>query len=675
MALTDEERAKLDALLATVDIADAEAPTGGVPPGMFLNPETGQYTSREMLAANIPPERWRAGVGGAMQGSGFQFGDEVIGGVSGAGKYAMSGGSDDPELAGMDEATLADWIKFERERARATLESDAGAFPGAALAGEVAGAAGSGLATGGAAASVLGPGKSLLGRVGQGMVLGAGEGAVYGAGRGEGVEGRLRAGANDAAWGAGVGGALPLAMAGGKAAYNAVRDPFSGIVDALTDKASTRRTNTALSRIMDTSGMTPAQVDAALDAARRAGVEGMTAADVMGGPGARALNGLARAGGDPADEIIDYLTSRQAAQPERVAGYVEDAFDLGGSSAKRLRDAATKVRTDTANINFPSARANARPVDIRSAVGVIDDYIGPTANAPTKPGAIEKTLKKYRDMLAGVQGDEAFELSNFDRVFKIRQEVRDAADAAFARNRGALGAELKKLRVALDEALEGASDEYRGAMDAFRDQSRVIDAFDTGAASARPGQRGVDTLDIVGGMTPEQRKAAGVGYGDRMLSMIEGNSSPTANRAKMFGSPKREMEVGALAADPAKFKRQMSLENDMWKMFSEATQGSRTANNLADMADVAEQSTGILGLLRGGAPTSRGLIGSAIDKVLPIAKGQNEATRRKIAEALLATDPTKLIPAADAQQAGRIRDMIVDALMRGTTRPAVAEFN
>lgn len=158
--------------------------TYGTPPdGYFMNPETGQMTSRAMLKNNISPSRGEAAVSGAFQGATFNFGDELIGAVGGA--------------VGGDEQG-----NFMREKARAYTEAQRDAHPATHFGGEVAGAF---MVPGGVA-------KTASGNIARGTM----SGGMAGAGQGEGDD---RAG--EALEGAVVGGVFsglmrPAMRVGGK---------------------------------------------------------------------------------------------------------------------------------------------------------------------------------------------------------------------------------------------------------------------------------------------------------------------------------------------------------------------------------------------------------------------------------------------------------------------------
>lgn len=139
---------------------------GQIPEGFVLNPNTGQYTSREMLAANQQPSRAGAFMAGGAQGVTLGGVDELAGGIG-----ALVGQGD-----------------YQRELARARLDAARRDFPGTTLTGEIAGAASIPLA----ANTVRGA-----------MAVGGATGTTYGALSTEG-------GIAERAQGAGIGGGVGL---------------------------------------------------------------------------------------------------------------------------------------------------------------------------------------------------------------------------------------------------------------------------------------------------------------------------------------------------------------------------------------------------------------------------------------------------------------------------------
>ena len=163
---------------------------GQVPEGMVLNPSTGQYTSRELLANNMAPGAAAAALAGGGQGATFGAADEMAGGLN-----AVLPGN----------GTMGERYAFGREYSRAMVDAARRDHPVAAYGGEIATAA----ATPGVALNAA-KGASLPARMAVGAATGAGQGALSGFGAGEGGLGeRANSAKLSGGIGAAVGGAIP----------------------------------------------------------------------------------------------------------------------------------------------------------------------------------------------------------------------------------------------------------------------------------------------------------------------------------------------------------------------------------------------------------------------------------------------------------------------------------
>ncbi|MDI9407820.1 MAG: hypothetical protein QM523_01075 [Candidatus Pacebacteria bacterium] len=509
-------------------------------------------------------------------------------------------------------------------------------------------------------------GGSLLGTMARSGAMGMAEGSLQGAGNadGRGIVGETIKGG---LIGLGAGVAAPAAIGG---ATMGKRLLFEG-APQIFGKASQTKANRAIADALMRSGKTAADIDAAMAAAVRAGQPEFRLMDALGLPGQRAANGLTRAGGDPGQEISEFLATRQSGQGERVGAFVEDAFDVKGTTAAKTQQGLLDARSTAADAAYDAARGNAAPVDVRGALGVIDARTGGMAGSGVTGDGIDAKLLGYRDRLAAQPGPDGVmrELSDFDRVLGVKQAIQDDIGAAVRAGRNNEARELGKLVKELDAALEGSSDMYRTANDGFRSASKVIDAVDEGAMMATRG-RAADNVPRFGAMSAAEQGAARTGYGDRLLAQLETMASPTSNRAKPLLSPKRAMEADAMATDPRLYSDRMGRENTMWETQNRALGGSRTADNLADQGAM----DGISGeVMQAGKAAANLQFGDMVSKVAralgPILKGQNEPTRMLIAQALMSSDAGKVLVPAAAQTAksANVR-RILEALLRQPMR-------
>lgn len=617
--------------------------------GSSVNSEAlGEFTSK-----------WGSAFDGAMQGGTFGLLDEIAG-VRGALMGANEGGERS------FDGTMGDRYRRERDKVRAHLDQSQEAHPVAFGGGTIAGAAVPGVMSG-----PLATGKSLLGTMGRGGAIGAVEGALHGAGNADGDPlGPATA------WGAGVGAGTgivaPAVVHGAGVVKNAVMDPAKSIFNV----GNTTKANRAIAKTLRASKKSPEEVAQEIAQAVAEGQPEYRLMDALGSAGQRQASGVTRTGGDAAAEIAEFLQKRQLGQGERVAGFVDDAFGLNGSTAAQVTDGLKSARKKAADAAYDAARGNAAPVDVRGALSVIDDRIGGMRGSNVAGDSIDGKLAAYRSRLAAdpaPDGEIARELSDFDRVLGVKQAIQDDIGAAVRAGRNNEARELGKLADALDKALEDASDMYRTANDGFREASKVIGAVDEGKAMARPSARSGNTVPQFQAMTPEQQAAARAGYGDDLLAKIEANTSPTSNKAKILQSPKRDAEAGAMALDPDVYSRRLSRENAMWETQNRALGGSRTADNQMDIQGTGQATGGLLGAARSAANLQIGDAAINLASTIgSLAKGQNEATREAIAKILMSRDPqAALAPVLKQEMKSQGQRRVIEALLRNAGRESV----
>lgn len=510
--------------------------------------------------------------------------------------------------------------------------------------------------------------KMVRGALGGGL-MGLANGFMEGEG---GASNRASDAAVSGALGAGVGAAAAPVVAGVGKVAGALKEPVLGALGI----GNNRRVDRAIVEAMRRAGLTEPEINAALAKAAADGQAEFVLADALGNPGQRMLSGIARRPGDARAEVVDFLGARQEGQADRMASFVEDAFGFRGApagpasgtnvvpaghvfadtaadalkrpqrSAAAAEDALKAARGKTADAAYAAARDGAGPVDVRGAVAVIDRRIGPMVGSGVKDDAIAAKLTAFRNRLTAAKppaGTTAVDLSDFDRVLGVKQDVQDAIGDAVRAGRNNEARLLGGLQKELDTALEAASPAYRAANDGFARDSRLIDAVGDGRDMGRPGARATDTTAQFAAMTPDEQQAARLGYGDRALTRIEA-TGPGVNKAAQFRTPKSTAERSAMALDPDLLQRRIDRENVMFSTRQQATGGSQTADNIADQADSAKMDMSALGHVLFGNFRAAGqqLVAAAGHAM----KGQNEATRSLIAKALLSNDPSKILSAA-----------------------------
>lgn len=534
-------------------------------------------------------------------------------------------------------------------------------------------------------AGILPQATSLLGRMGYGALAGAGLGATQGFMEGEGGLGNRIGGATQGgAFGGAFGAAAPAVIAGGRSLIGSARDMIGGGVDTIMGRASQGRANRAMARTMDRSGMDRDAVARALSEAAEEGQSEFRIMDALGKPGQRRASGIVRGGEEGADDLSRFLAQRQLDQTDRVGGILEDQmgfrpspnfsapdtpeYSLSGNvrSASQASDAIDAARGATARVNYDAARKGASAVNLNNAIGTIDDLLnknpilGESSLAKSEMG---NRLQAIRNQMVSPSGNE--QLIDFDRVLNLKQDMGRQIERL--RRSGELPPEIGAVYRSLDEALEASSPSYRAANDTYRSDSAVIDALTRGSEMPSRG-RAVDNVADLSAMTPTQRNAARIGYGDERLRAMEATRGDTTNRMLPFNATKAQQEMAALAQDPAMWERQRARENAMWQTQNRALGGSMTTDNLADVADNGIMSDVAKSLGEMATGNFRNSVGNAANSVARAAGGLNAPTRELIARALMSGDASILEGASKAQIAQAQNQLLLESALMAAQR-------
>lgn len=563
--------------------------------------------------------RGRSATYGAADILGVGFGEEAAATLG----SALTGTSRDRVLAQM-----------RRKQTQAQEQN-----PGSYLAGQIGGgiAQGVGLAGGGLSMGAnLAKAGSSLGRVAGGSALdGLVLGSLHGAGSGEGLGGRAQNAAIGGVAGGVLGGAAPYAVAGAQAAVRPLLAPLMARLRPETFA------NQAMGDAVKRSGMTADDIANALTRSQ-ADDQGMfNVADAMGHSGQRMLSTVARNPNNMRQTVVDTLTDRQMGQSDRLVRALSEGFDAPDTAAQRGA-ALTATRGATANTNYEAARQGAGAVDVSGALAQADDILRPGVNRLASPGSgiaddsLEGAVRRAQRLLT----DGKSNLTDFTSVLRAKQDIADMIEAARRAGKNNQARVLAQISGKLDEALEASSSGYRAANDTFRQQSRAIDAIDTGAAATSGRTRATDNIARFQAMTPEEQAAFRSGYADPMIARVEASSvSPTTNRARPLMTEKTGQEFPAFAA-PGKgdqMGRRIAREQRMFETANTALGGSKTADNLADAAEMSKFDPGVMMNLLRGRPVAAAM--EAVAKMANEAKGMPPSVMDRIAKTLLETDP------------------------------------
>jgi hypothetical protein len=387
--------------------------------------------------------------------------------------------------------------------------------------------------------------------------------------------------------------------------------------------------------------MTVDDVAAALERARADGQDMFNVADAMGHSGQRMLSTVARNPNDMRQTVADTLTHRQMGQGERLSNALAEGFNAPDTAAQRAASLAAE-RANLAGVNYDAARAGAAAVDVSGALRAADDVLTPGVNRLANPGSgiaddsLEGVVRRARSLLS----DGRSTLSDFGSVLRAKQDISDMIGAAQRQGRNNQVRILSEINGRLDTALERASPQYRAANDAFRAQSRTIDAVDAGKQAASGRTRAADSLRQFQSMDPGEQMAFRSGYVDPFIARVENSAvSPSTNKARMLMTGKTDQEFPAFAVPQRadRMGRRIAREQRMFETANTALGGSKTADNLADASEMAKFDPGVMMNLLHGRPIPAAL--DAVAKLANEAKGMPPAVMDRIAKALLETNP------------------------------------
>jgi hypothetical protein len=622
--------------------------------GGVLDPRTGTYKNKQMLAEQAgAPSALSAFASGGFQGASLGWGDELLGG-----------------LARVTEG--AEYGPMRREEARGVADADRDYAPWTSGLAEVAGGISTALPT-----AKIATGAHMASTMGRGLGIGATEGTIYGAGSGEGLTDKVNKAVQYGSVGGVLGGALPPLTALGHKAGRGLYD----LASARFNVGNTGRAGRAVEEAVERSGKTIPALTREIQKAAADGQGQFRLMDALGMPGMRKASGITRAGGPGADELSEFLMQRQTDAPDRMASFVDDAFGMGGKTRASAEAVVEKNRKTVAKALYKQAAKDADPVDVRDVVSTLDDTIQKMTNSGIEPPAVVSEFMKLKSKLAGMTPDgNPTTLSDYESVVTIWRELRDQIDAAFKSGGpgASVGEALKPIEAQLRSSLEQSSDLFQFANANYREGSRVLDAFQAGADAIRPSTRAPDNIAAFGALTDQQQKAARIGYGDNLIARIEGKLADAPDVSREIASTKRKAETAAMSVDPEKFKARTKREYDMFRTFSRALGGSRTADNLQDIMDV-----GVLAdLSRAAGSMAHGNPGGTASNLWSAAKpyltGDNEKTRALVAKMLQSDNPARDLAPVMKQKESReaVRRLIENMLRNSGREPAnSAVFN
>lgn len=608
MGMTVEQKRALALARARMRLQKAESETAGMSPDIGASiPDVAVGNGAQRQFDNLP--MWAKPIVAAddlaslaLNGITSGFGDKALAGLD----SLIGRGSYEDQLATRRKVT-------EDARTRAGVAGAVAEIGGAVLPAAK-------LAKMGVTATRI-PGA--MGRLG-GMAI---DGAAFGAVNALGNDQNIGTGA---AIGAGLG-------AGGQAIGNVVGTLAKPFMARLNPKKATQE---VLLKAMDEAGTNPAVIAQDLASARADGQTSYALMDAMGYPGERLASTVVRTPSDGRTPMVEFLENRQAGQGRRTAAWLSEGFGDPATALKRTENLKAS-RKASGDINYTNARNSAGSVNTGNVLAKIDSIAGkPVINGRVikTPGlsddTIAGTMARVRSMLVGSDGRA--QLIDFDTLLRVRKDIGDMAQAAFNSGKGNQYSSLKSVVDELDKSLAKASGDYRKALTQYAKDSKIIDAVDTGRAASQTG-RFEDTIPAYQKMIPEEQAAFRAGYGDPLIAQTQG-AAVGANKVRPLINDAYATEFPAFAA-PGKgdqLGRRIAREQTMFDRMAAALRGSKTANNLADDAELSIIDPSVIGNLLSGNVT--GAVKNALLQGMSALKGQPPAVRKMLSEALRVTD-------------------------------------
>jgi hypothetical protein len=332
-----------------------------------------------------------------------------------------------------------------------------------------------------------------------------------------------------------------------------------------------------LARGITESGMTPADVEAALQQAQLEGQGNFSVADALGNSGQRMLSTAARANGEGRTNVVNYLENRQAGQGRRVTNALSEGFEAPETAAQTERR-LTQARDETADEQFGAVRDDARPVDASNVIANIDRTVSPGTAFGTgiTNDSAEAALAGIRNKLT----DGRSNLTVFQAVQRVRGDVSDMAQSAAQSGYGNKARLLRGVLRQLDQSLESSSEGFLQANRNFAQATRDIEAVQAGRTAALRG-RTEDTVPAFQRLTPEGQVGYRAGYVDPLIEAAQGGAYGV-NKARPLTSDAFRDEAAAMAPGNDLMQRRIGRENTMFQTRNTALGGSKTADNLAD---------------------------------------------------------------------------------------------
>ena len=443
--------------------------------------------------------------------------DEAVAGIQSGLNVVSSGRIGAP----YDEALAEERARHRQADTQSPIESTVGKLA-------------AGVVTGGPIFSRLAPATTVVGRAGQGAVVGGAVGAVEGFGAGEGsIDKRLDSAYSGLKTGAAIGAALPVAAAGVTRGYGAAMDRIAPTVTRLRHGPEAAADD-ILARRIAREGSSPAQkrldlqtgqaVDARMGSNSTAALPETIAdtSDAM----QRLTGSVYRQGGEAGNYVREQLTARQrgagnlyarnqSGDPDGQLARVMDATER----AMLIRTAGTARQTEAQIVAqqqregarlYADARQNSEPFDLQPALDAM------SLTAMNYPGAFRgrllRALSLFRD-----DSPQRFPVSNIDRFDGAKKALDDMIEVSQRQGQGNLTRELTTFKRSLLDAVHapGANgaprnQPYQQARETWGSAAENREAIELGRSALREGSE--TSVEQFAALSPGQQRLFRIGF-------------------------------------------------------------------------------------------------------------------------------------------------------------------
>lgn len=563
------------------------------------------------------------------------------------------------------------------DRQRAIREGLAQSAPLARTAGEVAGYVAAPLSAGSTriGAEALGLTGSFGQRLTNSALSGAGFSTADALSRGETGGSALASGA----LGGGVGAAMPVIGAGLRAGGRAINDKLIQPVATMLnpDNAVTANLGRAVAAARNTGDMLTAADEAI---AGKAGIPVLNA-DRLGAPGRRLARTASNIDSEAASRFSRVIEDRFKGQGIRSENFVKTIMG-GATDDLALKDALRTAADKSNGIAYAKAFSDPKADFVwnkQIQELMQSDQFMKAVNAAESRGTDKAAISGFKAIRNPFNADGSLRtnpdgstiLPSLQFWDQVKRNVDSAIDAAKPTIAGggnrALYSDLVQMKQKLVGALDSAVPSYKEARSGAAAFFGADDAIDAGRKAVTMTKQVPELERAVKAFKPAEKDAAAVGYASEMIDMIKAaGDNRNLMITNLFNSPSARARNALFLGEgrARELEAYVRVETLVDALRGAVKGNSSTAEQLIAAGAVG---TGV-GLATGdwqSGLTVGALAGIGMKALKAGGKRVDETVMRKVAEALLSSDPKMLDRAIKTASASQKQMDVIEALMRG----------